>query len=126
MNTDEVSSFLGQTSQWFYFIFFIYLLLLLLLLFFFFFLCVGGGGGGGGGLGGGGHLGLIGDPHIETLEWTQWSQSTRKYRKNKLHITKTRLFKYIENFTTKTGKFSDKKNSDIFYFSAQNIDCGTR
>ena len=24
-------------------------------------------------------------------------------------ITKTCLFKYIENFTTKTGKFSDKK-----------------
>ena len=24
-------------------------------------------------------------------------------------ITKTRLFKYIENFTTKKGKFSDKK-----------------
>ena len=26
-----------------------------------------------------------------------------------LCITKTRLFKYIEIFTTKTGKFSDKK-----------------
>ena len=36
---------------------------------------------------------------------------------------KTRLFKYIENFTTKTWKFSDK-NSDIFHISAQNIDCG--
>ena len=31
--------------------------------------------------------------------------------------------KYIENFTTKHGKFSDK-NSDIFHISAQNIDCG--
>ena len=41
----------------------------------------------------------------------------------KLHITKTRLFKYIENFTTKTTKFSDKK-SDIFHISAQNKDCG--
>ena len=30
--------------------------------------------------------------------------------------------KYIENFTTKTWKFSDK-NSDIFHISAQNIDC---
>ena len=38
-------------------------------------------------------------------------------------ITKTRLFKYIENFTTKNGKFSDK-NSGIFHISAQNIDCG--
>ena len=45
---------------------------------------------------------------------------------NKCHtvfITKTRLFKYIENFTTKNWKFSDK-NSDIFHISAQNIDCG--
>ena len=33
------------------------------------------------------------------------------------------LFKYIENFTTKNWKFSDK-NSDIFHISAQNIDCG--
>ena len=38
-------------------------------------------------------------------------------------ITKTRLFKYIENFTTKNWKFLDK-NSDIFPVSAQNIDCG--
>ena len=35
---------------------------------------------------------------------------------------KTHLFKYIENFTSKTWKFSDK-NSDIFHISAQNIDC---
>ena len=40
------------------------------------------------------------------------------------HITKTCLFKYIGNFTTKkTQDFSDK-NSDIFHISAQNIDCG--
>ena len=31
-----------------------------------------------------------------------------------LDITKTRLFKYTENFTTKNWKFSDK-NSDIFF-----------
>ena len=44
-------------------------------------------------------------------------------RKHSDHtITKTRLFKYIENFTTKNLKFSDK-NSDIFHISAQNIDC---
>ena len=30
-------------------------------------------------------------------------------------ITKTRLFKHIENFTIKNWKFSDK-NSDIFIF----------
>ena len=35
-------------------------------------------------------------------------------------ITKTRLFKYIVNFTNKNWKFSDK-NSDIFHISAQNI-----
>ena len=45
-------------------------------------------------------------------------------KKEKYYITKTCLFKYIENFTTKkTWKFSDKK-SDIFHISAQNIDCG--
>ena len=40
-------------------------------------------------------------------------------------ITRTRLFEYIENYTTKNRKFSNKK-SDIFfkYISAQNIDCG--
>ena len=41
-----------------------------------------------------------------------------------IFIMKTRLFKYIENFTTK-GKFSGKRKSDIlFYISAQIIDCG--
>ena len=40
------------------------------------------------------------------------------------YITKTRLFKYIENFTSKSIKFSDKKKSDIFHISAQNKDCG--
>ena len=38
-------------------------------------------------------------------------------------ITKTHLFKYIETFTTKNWKFSDK-NSDIFYISVQSINCG--
>ena len=37
---------------------------------------------------------------------------------------KTRLFKYIENFTSKKGKFSEKKKTEIFHISAQNIDCG--
>ena len=43
-----------------------------------------------------------------------------KEKKNHL-FTKTRLFKYINNFTTKNWKFSDKI-SDIFHTSAQNID----
>ena len=38
-------------------------------------------------------------------------------------ITKTCLFKYIENFTTKKWKFSDK-TFDILYISAQNKDFG--
>ena len=38
-------------------------------------------------------------------------------------ITKTRLFKYIENSISKNWNFSDKKNSDIFHISAQNMDC---
>ena len=38
---------------------------------------------------------------------------------------KARLFKCIENFTTKNGKLSNTKiqNSHIFHISAQNIDC---
>ena len=38
-------------------------------------------------------------------------------------ITKTILFKYTENLTSKNWKFSDKK-SDSLYIFAQNIDCG--
>ena len=45
------------------------------------------------------------------------------YRIISFTITKTRLFKYIENFTAKNWKFSDKK-SDIFHISAKKIDCG--
>ena len=45
-----------------------------------------------------------------------------------IFITKTRLFKYIEYFTTKKKKKKNEnfqiKNSDIFLISAQNIDCG--
>ena len=37
---------------------------------------------------------------------------------------KTRLFKYIEIFTSKKWKFSDKKKTDIFRIYAQNINCG--
>ena len=39
-------------------------------------------------------------------------------------ITKTHLFKYIENFFSKHLKFSDKKTVNFFHISAQNIDCG--
>ena len=40
-----------------------------------------------------------------------------------ISITKTRLFKYTENFTTKKNENFQIKNSDIFHISAQNIDC---
>ena len=43
---------------------------------------------------------------------------------NRIYITKTRLFKYTENFTPKKWQFFQIKNSDIFHISAQNIDCG--
>ena len=39
-------------------------------------------------------------------------------------ITKTRLFKYFENFTTIKIENFQIKNPDIFHISAQNIDCG--
>ena len=38
-------------------------------------------------------------------------------------ITKTHLFKYIENFTSRNWKFSDEKLWYFSYISAQNIDC---
>ena len=38
-------------------------------------------------------------------------------------ITKTRLFKYKENFRYKTENFQIK-SSDIFHISAQKLDCG--
>ena len=38
-------------------------------------------------------------------------------------ITKTCLFEYTGNFTTKNKKKSNK-NSDIFHIAAQKIDCG--
>ena len=39
-------------------------------------------------------------------------------------ITKPRLFKYIEKFTTIKIENFQIKNPDIFHISAQNIDCG--
>ena len=42
-------------------------------------------------------------------------------KSDKVHITKTRLFKYIENFTTKKGKFSDKKKYFWYFCSKQRL-----
>ena len=53
------------------------------------------------------------------------SQNRRKCSSYHMQvITKTWLFKYIKNFTTKNWKFSDKNSDIFFYISAQNIDCG--
>ena len=38
--------------------------------------------------------------------------------------TKTRLFKYIENFSTKKYKLSDEKNLEMFMILLKIIDCG--
>ena len=53
------------------------------------------------------------DQHVQLCSLTRSS----------LSITKTRLFKYTKNFTTKKLNFQIK-NSDIFHISAQNIDSG--
>ena len=42
----------------------------------------------------------------------------------KVYITKTCLFKYTDNFTTKKMINFQIKSSDIFHNSVQNIDCG--
>ena len=64
--------------------------------------------------------------HVESTLLLQLSYSPFKgpllSLDTKRTITKTRLFKYIENSTPKTEKFQIK-NSDIFHISAQNIDC---
>ena len=60
---------------------------------------------------------LSGDVECISLEHRLWWENADAH-----YITKTRLFKYVENFTTKNWKFSDK-NSNIFHISAQNIDC---
>ena len=45
-------------------------------------------------------------------DWAEWGSN--------LYITKIRPFKYIEYFTTKNFKFSDKNNSDFFsYFCSK-------
>ena len=53
------------------------------------------------------------------MQWENVSFDTMIY-----NITKTRLFKYTENFTTKKRKFTDKKKSDSFHISVRNIDRG--
>ena len=69
---------------------------------------------------------------VELVTLSDWATETgfstivtdNLKKERKKNLMKTRLFKYIENFTSKNWKFSDKKNPDIFHISAQNIDCG--
>ena len=67
-----------------------------------------GGGGGGRGGGAGGGVGGWG-----TYVISNRIKDYRFLRKWPVHITKTRLFKYIEYFTIKKAKISDKK---FWYF----------
>ena len=55
--------------------------------------------------------------HAANEDWSDCAEADES------SITKTRLFKYIENFTTKRGKFSDKKFW-YFSYSCSKIDCG--
>ena len=59
------------------------------------------------------------------LQWLELSMSTTSFQGSKYvqAFTKTRLFKYIENFTTKNWKFWDK-NCNSFHIFAPNIDYG--
>ena len=47
---------------------------------------------------------------------------TRRKASSESSITKTCLFKYIENVPPQNEKFQIK-NADMFHISAQNIDC---
>ena len=60
-----------------------------------------------------------GSPVFTHLGWTIGSIQV-KYS----CITKTRLFKYIENFTTKKREKKSDKKFWYFHISAQNMDCG--
>ena len=51
-------------------------------------------------------------PLTESLDTTDYMNDEQMLR----YITKTLLFKYIENFTTKKGKISDKKILIFFIF----------
>ena len=52
-------------------------------------------------------------------------QSVRMHRLNLSSITKTCLFKYTENFTTKKRNFSDKKTLIFFLFLLKTKIVGT-
>ena len=61
---------------------------------------------------------------VDSYQTPPSATSDPKVLGKKSHITKTRLFKYIENFASKNWNFLDKKTLIFFHISAQNIDCG--
>ena len=58
--------------------------------------------------------------YLQSLQWCL--HSNPEDSEQTAIITKTRLFKYIVNFTTNKKTFQIKNS--IFHISAQNIDCG--
>ena len=75
---------------------------------------------GGGGGGGDGNFSFHGSKKLEEFQLIY--ESLHVTYKSQI-ITKTRPFKYIENFTTKKLANFQIKNSNIFHISAQNKDC---
>ena len=54
----------------------------------------------------------------------KFTPSLKVWKLKDPRITKKRLFKYIDNFTSKKKNENfQMKSSDIFHVSAQNIDC---
>ena len=64
--------------------------------------------------------------HVLTFQRKLSPKEITGMKWQELYITKTRLFKYIENFTTKKNSesFQIKILIFFFYISAKNIDCG--
>ena len=53
-----------------------------------------------------------------------WPTAKHEHKALPVSITKTCLFKYTENFTTKKDENLQIKIYDYFHICAQNIDCG--
>ena len=77
--------------------------------------------------------GINGDQNTHTHTHTHTQKKKKKKKKNRKSKTPTTYIDTLRKHAysnilkilqPKTGKFSDKKNSNVFYISAQNIDCG--
>ena len=49
---------------------------------------------------------------LHSVNQVKKKKKKKKKKKSVVNITKTRLFKYMENFTPKNLKFSDKKQTN--------------